>query len=95
MENSTANKERLKFYADTPAGDKNKLFVFNVTGFEHAIDLAAKFVQEKGFRIRAAWYENPLKTSARIDKLFDLSTWQNSQVEKLNREVLLRKLRVN
>ena len=69
---------RLKFYADTPAGDRNKLFVFSVQNITHAIDLAAKFVQEKKFIIRAAYYENPKKTSVRIDKLFDLKTEKNS-----------------
>ena len=31
------------------------------TVFEHSIDLTTQFVQEKGFKTRAAWYENPLK----------------------------------
>jgi len=95
MENTTAKKERLKFYADTPSGDKNKLFVFNISNMEHAIDLAAIFVQEKGFTIRAAYYENPLSKSMRIDKFCDLKTWQNSLIEKQNRQNLLKKHSAN
>jgi len=66
---------RLKFYADTPLGQKNKLFVFKVSDYSHAIDLAAKFVQEKGFIIRAAYYENEKFKSVRFDKMADLATW--------------------
>ena len=76
------NSNKLKFYADTPAGDKNKLFVFSVQNITHAIDLAAKFIQDKKFVIRAAYYENPKKKSMRIDKMFDLSKHQNSIDEK-------------
>ena len=35
-----------------------------------------------------------LEKSARIDKLFDLNTWQNSIIEKESREAKLKKLRV-
>ena len=66
---------RLKFYADTPRGQKNKLFVFRVSDYQHAIDLAAKFVQERGFKIRAAFYENEKYKSVRFDKMADLATW--------------------
>jgi len=83
---------RLKFYADTPMGPNNKFFVFSVTNYEHAIDLAAKFVQEKGFVVRAAYYENQNGLSIRFDKLFDLSTWTNSITEEENRNRLLKKL---
>jgi len=76
----------VKFYADTPRGEKNKKFTFKVKNYAHAIDLAAKFVQEKGFIIRAAWYENPLKKSFRFDRIVDLSTHKNSIVESQNRE---------
>jgi len=48
---------KLKFYADTPSGQKNKLFVFKVKSYDHAIDLAAWFVQEYNFNIRAAYFQ--------------------------------------
>ncbi len=83
---------RLKFYADTPIGQNNKFFVFDVSNYEHAVDLAAKFVQEKGFVIRAAYYENQNGLSIRFDKLCDLSTWTNSITEEENRNRLLKNL---
>ena len=48
-------KERLKFYADTPRGEVNKLFCWEVDilSLEDAI---FRFFA-KGFHIRAAWYE--------------------------------------
>lgn len=49
-------KERLKFYADTPRGEKNKYFCFDVS-IIHLEDAIFRFFA-KGFHIRAAWYEN-------------------------------------
>lgn len=48
--------ERLKFYADTPRGEENKLFCWNVS----VVHLEAAIFRffARGFEIRAAWYEN-------------------------------------
>ena len=72
--------ELLKFYADTPSGQVNKKFVFKVKSYGHAIDLAAIFVQEYNFIIRAAYYQNINNISMRIDKLYDLEKHQNSLI---------------
>ena len=81
------NKQRdikLKFYADTPEGEKNKLFVYKVKSFDHAIDLAAKFVQEKNFRIRAAFFQLWEGFSKRFDKDYDLETRENSLMKEFD-----------
>ncbi len=75
-------KDLVRFYADTPRGEKNKKFAFQVQNYEHAIDLAAFFVQEKGFIIRAAYYVNPKGKSMRLDIIENLKTHKNSIIEK-------------
>ena len=70
----------LKFYADTPAGQVNKMFSFQVKSYDHAVDLAAIFVQEKNFKIRAAYYQNKNNESIRIDKSHDLAKHLNSLI---------------
>ncbi len=77
---------RLSFYADTPDGQKNKLFTFKVKSLTHAVDLATKFIQENGFKIRAAYYSGYIGVSDRIDKIFDLKTRQNSKINKYDIE---------
>jgi hypothetical protein len=47
--------EKLKFYADTPRGEKNKLFCWNVSVLQLEEALYRFFA--RGFVIRAAWYE--------------------------------------
>jgi len=74
--------ELLKFYADTPSGQTNKKFVFKVKNYDHAVDLAARFVQEYNFKIRAAYYQNKKSVSLRIDKLHDLEKHKNSLIER-------------
>ena len=86
------NKEidlKLKFYADTPAGQKNKLFVFPVKSYDHAIDLAAKFVQEYDFNIRAAYFQIRKNLSKRFDNDYDLKTRENSLIKKSDIEKML------
>ena len=78
--------DKLKFYADTPNGQVNKLFVFKVKNLTHAIDLAAKFVQEYGFKIRAAFYQNTKEKSIRLDQMTDLSKHKNSILADRERE---------
>jgi len=48
-------RERLKFYADTPRGEKNKLFCWTVSilSLQEAL---FRFFSE-GYVIRAAWFE--------------------------------------
>ncbi len=86
-------KQSLKFYADTPSGQVNKFFVFKVKSYEHAIDLAARFVQEYNFKIRAAYYQNLNKKGIRFDNMVDLKDWQNSIIEEQERETLLRSIK--
>ena len=74
-------KNWLKFYADTPRGERNKLFVFNIRDYEHAIDLASKFVREYHFKVRAAWYENPYGISVRFDNVHDLLIWPDVLIQ--------------
>lgn len=80
---------KLKFYADTPAGQKNKYFVFKVKSYDHAIDLAAKFVQDQGFIMRAAYFQVLDGVSRRFDKEFDLNRRVCSQIEQNDIEQLL------
>lgn len=79
---SSQKQQMLKFYADTPAGQTNKLFVYKVKSYDHAIDLAAKFVQKYNFNIRAAFYNNLHGLSVRIDNHYNLKTLINSQIIK-------------
>ncbi len=88
-------KESLKFYADTPSGERNKLFVFRVSNYEQAIDHAAKFVQVNKFKIRAAWYVNPFGISIRIDKIQNLNKWENSLIIYHKRCISILKLKFN
>lgn len=47
--------DRLKFYADTPRGEKNKMFCFKVDQLTMAETL--KRFLGNNFVIRACWYE--------------------------------------
>jgi len=46
----------LKFYADTPRGEKNKYFCFSINSI---MDIEARLLywMQKGFYVRAAYYE--------------------------------------
>jgi hypothetical protein len=48
----------LKFYADCPDGQKNKLFCYPVHDGKHAADLLARFAA-KQFRLRASFLGLP------------------------------------
>jgi len=54
-------KSLLKFYADTPRGDINKLFTFKVNNTADARAALRRF-DRKLFRIRAAWYQTSPKS---------------------------------
>ncbi|RZK41654.1 MAG: hypothetical protein EOO61_05860 [Hymenobacter sp.] len=44
----------LRFYADCPSGEQNKLFAYPVQQGGHAADLLRRFLAQ-GFRVRAAF----------------------------------------
>ena len=44
----------LRFYADCPEGESNKLFCYRVHQGGHAADLITKFMAD-GFKVRAAF----------------------------------------
>lgn len=74
-------KQWLKFYADNPFGEVNKLFVYEVSDYENAIDLAAKYVQYYSFNIRAAYYVNLRGKSIRFDNKVDLKNCEDTAIE--------------
>lgn len=49
-------KGKIKFYADTPRGETNKLFTFNVKNRQGATSAIERFTRN-GFTIHAAWFE--------------------------------------
>ena len=73
---------KVNFYADTPKGHINKLFVYKIKSYDHAIDLVSKFVQEYKCKIRAAYFVNENGLSIRIDEEYNLNTWRNTKIEK-------------
>lgn len=58
----------LKFYADCPKGDKNKLFCYSVHDGKHAADLMARFLA-KDFHIKAAFIGSPGERGQQIAKM--------------------------
>jgi hypothetical protein len=84
-------KERLKFYADTPRGQKNKFFCWEVTILSLEDSLNRFFLE--GYAIRAAWYEmintetgehfnERIKVQEQFDKFCDL--YSNNKKIKIN-----------
>ena len=53
--NNSVYKERLKFYANTPKGEKNKYFCFNVSLLQLEESIF-RFIK-RGYYIKSAWYE--------------------------------------
>lgn len=53
---STEITERLKFYADTPEGERNKYFCWKISSIATLKDALWGFL-DRGWNIRAAWYE--------------------------------------
>lgn len=47
---------QLKFYADTPKGETNKLFTFRISS-RNGVNPALKRFMLKGWYIRAAWIQ--------------------------------------
>lgn len=58
----------LKFYADCPEGERNKLFCYSVHDGKHAADLLAKFIA-KSFRLKAAFIGLPGERGQQISKV--------------------------
>ena len=68
--------ERIKFYANTPMGEKNKYFCFK-TDLLNLENCLFRFFK-KGFEIRAAWYEKINIETGEIENLkLDLQTSLN------------------
>lgn len=69
--------ERLKFYADTPTGEKNKYCCWDISSIMDLEDRLIYFMQ-KGWNIRAAWYEKidtdtgEVKENSKIDCLQEI-----------------------
>lgn len=64
--------ERLKFYADTPDGKKNKFFCWTIKDmFELGERL--NYFTNKGYYIRSAWYESiDENTGEKVNQQIDL-----------------------
>jgi hypothetical protein len=56
---------KVKFYADCPDGQRNKLFSYPVHDIVHALNLLDRF-KEKGFTIRSAYFTNPKGINSQI-----------------------------
>jgi hypothetical protein len=61
-------KYQLKFYADTPRGNRNKLFSYGVHHGQHACNLLARFLA-KGFKLRSSFLGRPGTRGDRIPKI--------------------------
>ncbi len=56
---------KVKFYADCPDGQRNKLFSYGVHDFNHTLDLLDRF-KEKGFTVRSAYFTSHNGSNLRI-----------------------------
>lgn len=75
--------ERLKFYADTPSGTPNKLHCYNNVSILKLEVTLIRFMQ-KGYNIRAAWYEKIDQESGEIienTRISDLQTIFDKAIE--------------
>lgn len=85
-------KERLKFYADTPK-EKNKYFCFEIVSILELKAALWRFF-DKGWNIRAAWYEKiNLENGNVVENLkLNVSEQLNSYLdEKLKRKSFIQK----
>lgn len=64
MQKEKIFRERIKFYADTPRGEKNKLFCFD-TSVLTLKETVWRFFNQ-GWSIRSAWYENINLTTGEV-----------------------------
>jgi len=63
-----AIKEQLKFYADTPAGEKNKFFCYNGISFLNHEEKLKDFIK-KGFIIKAAYLQTTNEDTGEIKNI--------------------------
>jgi len=57
--------ERIKFYADTPQGQKNKFFCFTLRTIMDIEAAIFRFLR-KGFYFRSCWYERINKETGEV-----------------------------
>jgi len=74
--------ERIKFYADTPQGEKNKFFCFNL---RTVMDIEAAIIRflHKGFYFRSCWYEKINKSTGEV--LENTRVNMNDIIDKLQK----------
>jgi len=66
QEQKSLFKERIKFYADTPSGDVNKLFCFKIKSILSVREAIWRFMA-KNWNIRSAWYEKINLTTGEVE----------------------------
>ena len=89
-------EDRLKFYANTPRGERNKLFCFKIVSIIHLEEALGRFFM-KGFDIRAAWYERidkntrEVRENTKIDVHKTIEMYLDNQEKRLKRYYAQRK----
>jgi hypothetical protein len=80
--------ERLKFYADTTRGERNKFFCFSIAS-RSELDERLDYWIDKGFYIRAAWHESiNEQTGERTSKQIDMMEFCENRVFRLTKRLL-------
>ena len=82
--------ERLKFYADTPRGEKNKFFCWQIASIFNLEEKLIEFIQ-KGFEIRSAWYEKINDETGEIlenSRINDLQSIFDKAIDQLQKKRL-------
>lgn len=83
--------ETLKFYADTPRGEKNKPFTWKINGMTDLKDRILYWIK-KGYYIRAAWYEyTDDLTKEKDNQKIDLMQFYTDIHDKQDPQVLFTK----
>ena len=77
--------ERIKFYADTPRGEKNKFFCFSIELL--SLEQSIKNFLSKGFNIRALWYEKTNTDTGEVEN----TRIKKEHLEKFWQDVLTEK----
>jgi len=84
--------ETLKFYADTPRGEKNKPFTWKINSI---LDLPSRleYFIKKGFEIRSAWYEytDPETKERQNQKIDMVQFYQDLYDKQPDKQVLFTK----
>lgn len=71
----------VKFYADTPKGEKNKLFKWRTFG-HNGVRTCLMYWMKKGFYIRAAWACDWSKGIQSNHRQIDLSSYSQYNISK-------------